>query len=559
MIYVSPDPYATVFEEELDLRKFKIDHHPSARLILFEKNDQILLASMAPGTPGAHIARWRTRIRGAWLIQVDGTPVTSISNAKAVFTRLLHSTSPRCTLQFSHPEVNPDISNKGLPVMLQSDFLQFTHDQLNNQVDLLEDGLRTQCKRQYDIVDSGDVLNYTTRVMKLTRGKLLSQNDWTDWQDLEYLQFDQYDAQGMFGNPVRSQDGDAIFHLVWTYNIKAVDGRKKACCVCDGSTRSGSVQILDETYANCVDQTSSRLFYAIAAAENLLIFGSDVSNAFAEAPPPKQEFYIRPDKSFHEWWVKHKHRPPIPPGHIIPVLSAMQGHPESLRLWEKHADAILRKLGLKPMVHEPCIYSGTVDGKRIVFMRQVDKFAIAAPNERTSDILLNMIDEKLSIPLKRQGLLDMYNGIDILQMKDYIKIDVHSYIQKFCSKYEGTWLSKVPITENCPTPLPTDPNWIKKFNSAIGPSESKAQQELATKMQIKYKSGVGEIIWAMTTCQPDIAFTSVNSHNPIQPLPNTTITASNIQYATYLRHVMMEYISGVHNHGLNYPMELYQL
>jgi len=109
--------------------------------------------------------------------------------------------------------------------------------------------------------------------MKLTRGKLLSQNDWTAWQDLEYLQLDQYDAQGMFGNPVRSHDGDTIFHLVWTYAIKAVDGRKKARCVCDGSTRSGSVQILDETYANSVDQTSSRLFYAIAAAENLLIFG----------------------------------------------------------------------------------------------------------------------------------------------------------------------------------------------------------------------------------------------------------------------------------------------
>ena len=359
----------------------------------------------------------------------------------------------------------------------------------------------------------------------------------------------------MFGNPIHSQDGDAIFHLVWTYAIKAVDGRKKARCVCDGSTRSGSVQILDETYANCVDQTSSRLFYAIAAAENLLIFGSDVSNAFAEAPPPKQGFYIRPDKAFHEWWVQHKHRPPIPPGHVIPVLSAMQGHPESPRLWEKHADAILRELGLTPTVHEPCLYSGTVDGKRVIFMRQVDDFAIAAPDERTSDILLDMIDEKLSIPLKRQGLLDMYNGIDILQTKDYIKIDVHTYIQKFCSKYEDTWLSKVPLTENRPTPLPTDPHWIKKFNSAIGPSEFKAQQELATKMQIKYKSGVGEIIWAMTTCRPDIAFTSVNSPNPIQPRPNTIITVSNIRYATYMRHVMMEYIFGVHNHGPNCQKE----
>jgi hypothetical protein len=28
-------------------------------------------------------------------------------------------------------------------------------------------------------------------------------------------------------------------------------------------------------------------------------------------------------------------------------------------------------------------------------------------------------------------------------------------------------------------------------------------------MHLKYKAGVGEIIWAMTTCRPDIAFTSV--------------------------------------------------
>lgn len=59
---------------------------------------------------------------------------------------------------------------------------------------------------------------------------------------------------------------------------------------------------------------------------------------FAEAPPPKQGFYIRPDAAFHAWWTLHKGRPPIPPNHVIPILSAMQGHPEAPRLWEKHAD-----------------------------------------------------------------------------------------------------------------------------------------------------------------------------------------------------------------------------
>jgi hypothetical protein len=113
---------------------------------------------------------------------------------------------------------------------------------------------------------------------------------------------------------------------------------------------------------------------------------------------------------FHAWWTEHKKRPPIPPGHVIPILSAMQGHPESPRIWEKHADAILRKLGLTPTVHEPCLYMGTINKNCVIFMHQVDNFAIAAPDALTADILMDMLDNKLTIPIKRQGHLDMYNG-----------------------------------------------------------------------------------------------------------------------------------------------------
>jgi hypothetical protein len=175
------------------------------------------------------------------------------------------------------------------------------------------------------------------------------------------------------------------------------------------------VCVLAETYANCIDQTSACLFYTVAAAENLLMFGADISNTFAEAPPPKQGFFIRPDCAFNEWWVNHKHSPPNPPGNVIPVLSAMQGHPESPRLWEKHADKILREIGLTPTVHEPCLYLGNINEQRVLFMRQVDNFAIAAPDATTSDILMDMIDDRLKIPIKRQGYLDMYNGVDVHQ------------------------------------------------------------------------------------------------------------------------------------------------
>jgi hypothetical protein len=345
--------------------------------------------------------------------------------------------------------------------------------------------------------------------MRLTCGPLLKQDDWSDWQHSEYLQLNQYADQGCFRAPTLVEKDNTVFHHVWTYNIKAVDGWKKAECACEGSSRSGSVKILDEVYANCVDQTSSRLFYAIATAKNMLVFGSNVCNAFAEALPPKQGFYICPDCTFNKWWENHKGNPPIPPGHIIPVLSAMQGHPESPRLWEKHADSILQELGLNPMTHEPCLYSSTIDGNRIAFMRQVDDFVIAAPNQRMGDILLDMLEDKLTMPIKRQGLLDMFDGVNMVQTRHYIKIDCHTYIDKFCAKYLDLWLNKVPLSENCPTPLPSDSTWLKKFNAAIRPNNPKEQAALEASMQNKYCAGVGKLIWAMTTCRLDIAFTSV--------------------------------------------------
>ncbi len=103
----------------------------------------------------------------------------------------------------------------------------------------------------------------------------------------------------------------------------------------------------------------------------------------------------------------------------------------------------------------------------------------------------------------------MFNGIDVTQTWDYIKIDCHTYINKFWDKYLNTWLQKIPMTENRPTPLPTDATWIKKFNAAVGPTDPKELLQLATKMEIKYKDGIGKLIWAMTIYRPDIAFTSV--------------------------------------------------
>jgi hypothetical protein len=70
-----------------------------------------------------------------------------------------------------------------------------------------------------------------------------------------------------------------------------------------------------------------------------------------------------------------------------------QRHPESLRLWEKHAKAILQELGLTPTTHKPCLYTEVVNCKQGIFLQQVNDFATATLDPKTADILLDMLEK----------------------------------------------------------------------------------------------------------------------------------------------------------------------
>ena len=96
------------------------------------------------------------------------------------------------------------------------------------------------------------------------------------------------------------------------------------------------------------------MFWSTAALKNLKVFGADCSNAFAEAPPPKAPLYMKIDSQFRTWWHKHKRYDPLPEKDLyVQVQHAIQGHPESPRLWQDFIDNILiNELGFRPTTHE---------------------------------------------------------------------------------------------------------------------------------------------------------------------------------------------------------------
>ena len=107
----------------------------------------------------------------------------------------------KCMLTFSHPEVAHGLTYKGIPQvnldmmnprrMMDTKFCMATmgnaHDPATTSSRFVPDrphnGLITTKK-------SGGVLNYISRAMKLTRGKLIKGRDCEDWLGLEWKQLD---------------------------------------------------------------------------------------------------------------------------------------------------------------------------------------------------------------------------------------------------------------------------------------------------------------------------------------------------------------------------------
>ena len=183
---------------------------------------------------------------------------------------------------------------------------------------------------------------------------------------------------------------------------------------------------LAETYAVSLNQTAARVFWAATAINNFITISADASNAFAEAPAPVAPLYVYVDKQFQQWYKNgFPTRKPIPPGYVLRVWKALQGHPESPRLWAQLIDKIIKDLQLQPCAHEPNLYY-TDDycntGKKVLFMKQVDDFCVSCEDQETAKHVIAAINEKMTIDIKELGIISRFNGVDIHQTSHYIKL-----------------------------------------------------------------------------------------------------------------------------------------
>ena len=462
------------------------------------KNDERgpIITHCSRGSPAAKIPRWRTILKNAILYSIDGHTVHTDSD---IIQMIALSAGPKIDLCCVPPEPTDIHPETGLP---QLNFDQFLHVAQIHQQDLLRD------ETIHHIGDDDQPSNLTI-VNKLspktfTRKQLLQRSDWKEWEASEALQLDQYERQNMFSppGPIPSDINDySILPMIWVYLIK-VDGRKKARCVANGAPHLKGTITLANTYAACLEQAACRLFWAIAAIKNKVVFGSDAVNAFAEAPPPKSPLFLKVDAAYRNWYY-NKTNNNLPDNSYVRVLQAIQGHPESPRLWNIHIDSILLKIGFTPTTYEPCIYVKFTPTETIYLLRQVDDFAIACDNKDTATFYWNEMDKYLKEPLKREtGLLTRHNGIDIVQSSHGIKMHCATYLQRILKSKDFD----MKIAQQKPLPMDSTSQYMKVLESAPKSTDKEQQTKWETVAGFKYRNATGELIFAMVTCRADIAF-----------------------------------------------------
>ena len=138
---------------------------------------------------------------------------------------------------------------------------------------------------------------------------------------------------------------------------------------------------------------------------------------------------------------------------------------------------MVKNLNFKPTTHEPCLYSGYLRGHKCYFKRQVDDFELAAPDPETANEFYDAVDDFLTMQIKRQGIVKLFNGVDVLQSRYYIKLSAETYIEKMGAKYLDQWGKEMLQIRDRPLPIPTNETFLKTFNTEVGDNTTIAQEK----------------------------------------------------------------------------------
>ena len=291
-----------------------------------------------------------------------------------------------------------------------------------------------------------------------------------------------------------------FFH--WRNKIK-LDGTRN--CL-NGSPSAAPELHADDvaTYSSCVELPCVRIFFAAGVLITYYVLLTDAVNAYANAPGPTKKTYIRVDAAYITWY-KARFDVTLTADMVVEALHALQGHPEAGRLFETFINEILlQRLKFTTTTHERNLYMGTFMGHTVYICRQVDDLAIAAPTIAIGQALIAELGTHLT--LAGDSLLTKFNGVQVEQAKQYVRLHNEDYITRLCDRYGWSITSNLHHTAYAvkePMLLPV----YKQLDVDVGPPEHSIEgRKLTATAGFQYRSLLGTIMYAYVTCRLDIGY-----------------------------------------------------
>ena len=302
---------------------------------------------------------------------------------------------------------------------------------------------------------------------------------------------------------------------------------------------------------------------------NLIVYGADAIDAYAHSPEPDAKAYLSVDDAYEEWWnstAKERDKPPITRKFVLPIRHCLQGCPTSGVQWMRFIDdIIINQMGFRTTTHDRCIYYKIMeDGEPVYMLRQVDDFLLACRKEKTAKDIFHTIGVKMQfdtereqniVPIEFLGVVNDYNGVEIKQTPYYIEMSCKNYIKRLLrshswestedketsslvdpsiaavaalhlletaienedylkdnAKFQPSTSKLLEAIKNDPLnisnrSIPMSTDCIERIYKESGPKEGTAHHKaLEDSVGFSYRTLLGELMYAMITCRPDIGY-----------------------------------------------------
>ena len=278
---------------------------------------------------------------------------------------------------------------------------------------------------------------------------------WTqeEWKNAMQIELDGLRDLGTF-KVVPRPTGRSVIGGRWVLAKKTgSDGstKYKARYVCKGYSQIHGIDF-NETWSPTLRGQSIRLLVALSAADGSKLRHLDVKNAFVNAPL-EEELYVE-----------------IPygaPGYgsdcVWKLQKALYGLKQAGREWNKMLATGLRKLDFKQTVSDPCLFVGQGEFARIIVGVYVDDCIVKYHEDNKMRRLLSKLQKEF--PIKDEGELKSFVGVEVTHTKEYIKLHQSSYLLSVLKrfKYDDSDPVTTPGTKS-PTPSKKDTsNSLSKF------------------------------------------------------------------------------------------------